>query len=193
MEQNQFYAMLARMKYIDRWALMRNTEDETLSQHSFETAVIAHALAVIGNERCGMEIDAEHAAVLGLYHDAAEIITGDMPTPIKYFNPEIREAYAEVEEHAMDKLLNMLPEDLRPAYEPVLKFEEKEPEMKVLVKAADKLSALVKCIEEEKAGNKEFDKAKDSTIAAIYALNFEPATIFLNEFIPPYKLTLDQM
>ena len=172
---------------------MRNMEREPLSQHSFEVAVLAHALAHIANERCGMDYDPEHAAVLGLFHDSAEILTGDMPTPVKYYNPEIRGAYADVEKHATDKLLQMLPEDLRGDYAPILEYEEKEPEMKVLVKAADKLSALIKCIEEEKAGNKEFEKAKESTEAAIHRLNFEPVEIFLREFLPSYSMTLDQL
>lgn len=193
MNDTQFFAMLSRMKYIDRWALMRNTANENLSQHSFEVAILCHALAVIGNERCGMHINPEHAAVLGLYHDAAEILTGDMPTPVKYYSSEIRGAYAEVEQQATDKLLHMLPEDLRKDYEPILNYENIEPEMKTLVKAADKLSALIKCIEEEKAGNKEFEKAKETTTYAIHKLEFEPAEIFMNDFLDNYRLTLDQL
>lgn len=193
MASNQFFAMIARMKYIDRWALMRNTESESLSQHSFEVAVIAHALACISNERLHTELDPEHAAVLSLFHDSAEILTGDMPTPVKYYSEEIRGAYAKVEEVATERLLGMLPEDLRTDYVPVLEYETREPEMKVLVKAADKLSALIKCIEEEKAGNKEFSEAKISTQLAIKEMHYEPAEIFLSEFIPSYTLTLDQL
>lgn len=193
MNDTQFFAMMSRMKYIDRWALMRNTENESLSQHSFEVAVLSHALAVIGNERCGMNINAEHAAVLGLFHDCAEILTGDMPTPVKYYSSEIRGAYAEVEQQATEKLLQMLPEDMRKDYEPILNYEEHEPDMKKLVKAADKLSALIKCIEEEKAGNKEFEKAKDTTRMAIHKLDFEPAEIFIDDFLDNYQLTLDQL
>lgn len=195
MNDTQFFAMLSRMKYIDRWALMRNTANENLSQHSFEVAILCHALAVINNERCkdAEPIDPEHAAVLGLFHDCAEILTGDMPTPVKYYSPDIRGAYAEVEKQATDKLLHMLPEDLRGDYEPILNYEKNEPEMKKLVKAADKLSALIKCIEEEKAGNKEFEKAKDTTMLAIHKLEFPPAEIFLDEFLDNYKLTLDQL
>lgn len=198
MNDTQFFAMLSRMKYIDRWALMRNTADENLSQHSFEVAVLCHALAVINNERClkadkSNYINPEHAAVLGLFHDCAEILTGDMPTPVKYYSQDIRGAYAEVEQQATDKLLHMLPEDMRGDYEPVLNYEKKEPEMKKLVKAADKLSALIKCIEEEKAGNKEFEKAKETTTYAIHKLEFEPAEIFLQDFLDNYRLTLDQL
>lgn len=193
MNDTQFFAMLSRMKYIDRWALMRNTDSDNLSQHSFEVAILCHALAVIGNERCGMQIDEEHAAVLGLFHDCAEILTGDMPTPVKYYSDEIRGAYAQVEQQATDKLLHMLPEDMRSDYEPILNYEEHEPDMKKLVKAADKLSALIKCIEEEKAGNKEFEKAKETTMLAILQLEFPPANIFLSDFLDNYKLTLDQL
>ena len=172
---NEFYAMISRMKYIDRWALMRNTESENLMQHSYEVAVLAHALCVLGNTRCGMD----------------EILTGDMPTPVKYYSDEIREAYKHVEAVATDRLLDMLPEDLRPSYAKALAPEDAD--LKRIVKAADKLSALIKCIEEAKAGNKEFDKAYESTLRSIHALECEPAEIFLAEFIDSYGLTLDQL
>lgn len=188
---NEFFAMISRMKYIDRWALMRNTESENLCQHSYEVAVIAHALCVLGNTRCGMDLDADRAAVIALYHDSSEILTGDMPTPVKYYSEEIRGAYKKVEHIATEKLLDMLPEDLRPSYESVLAPEEAD--LKVIVKAADKLSALIKCIEEAKAGNKEFDKAYESTLKTIHSLECEPAEIFLAEFIDSYRLTLDQL
>lgn len=193
MEDNQFFAMMARMKYIDRWALMRNTENESLSQHSFEVAVLAHALAILSNERHGTHYDPDHAAVLGLFHDSSEILTGDMPTPVKYYSRKIRGAYAEVEEEATEKLLHMLPKDLREVYRPILQYEKTEPEMKILVKAADKLSALIKCMEEKKAGNTEFSKAEDSTLAAIHDLHFPAAEDFLSEFLEPYSMTLDQL
>ncbi len=188
---NEFYAMISRMKYIDRWALMRNTETESLMQHSYEVAVLAHALCVIGNTRCGMSLNADKATVAALYHDASEILTGDMPTPVKYYSEEIRDAYKNVEHIATEKLLDMLPEDLRPSYTEALAPEDKE--LKAVVKAADKLSALIKCVEEAKAGNKEFDKAYESTLESLHALNCEPAEIFLEEFIPSYSLTLDQL
>ena len=188
---HEFYAMISRMKYIDRWALMRNTEAENLMQHSYEVAVLAHALCVLGNTRCGMDLDADKAAVAALYHDASEILTGDMPTPVKYSSEEIRDAYKHVESGATSKLLDMLPEDLRPAYTEALAPEDTA--LKRIVKAADKLSALIKCIEEAKAGNREFDKAYESTLASIHALECEPAEIFLREFIESYGLTLDQL
>lgn len=188
---NEFYAMISRMKYIDRWALMRNTEAESLMQHSYEVAVLAHALCVLGNTRCGMDLDADRAAVIALYHDASEILTGDMPTPVKYYSDEIRDAYKHVEHIATEKLLDMLPEDLRPAYTEALAPEDAV--LKRIVKAADKLSALIKCIEEAKAGNKEFDKAYESTLASIHALECEPAEVFLRDFIDSYSLTLDQL
>lgn len=188
---HEFYAMISRMKYIDRWALMRNTESENLCQHSYEVAVLAHALCVLGNTRYGMELDADKAAVIALFHDSSEILTGDMPTPVKYYSEEIRDAYKHVESIATEKLLDMLPEDLRPSYEEVLSPEDRE--LTRAVKAADKLSALIKCIEEQKAGNREFDKAYESTLQSIHDLSFEPAELFLSEFIDSYGLTLDQL
>lgn len=193
---NEFYAIISRMKYIDRWALMRNTEAENLMQHSYEVAVLAHALCVLGNTRCGMALDADRAAVIALYHDCSEILTGDMPTPVKYYSDEIREAYKNVEHIATEKLLDMLPEDLRPAYADALQPAAETEEEKLLlrvVKAADKLSALIKCIEEQKAGNREFDKAYDATLRSLHAMELEPVELFLKEFLEPYSLTLDQL
>ncbi|MBR1628635.1 MAG: 5'-deoxynucleotidase, partial [Lachnospiraceae bacterium] len=163
MEYN-FFATISRMKYIERWALMRNSRSETLSEHSLEVAMLAHALCVIGNARYGRHLDANKAALVGLYHDASEIITGDLPTPVKYYNTEMIDAYREVERIAEFKLLNELPLDLREAFEEVFKSAEGEDEayMRRLVKAADKLSALIKCIEEEKSGNSEFRTAKQT-------------------------------
>ncbi|MDO5448527.1 MAG: 5'-deoxynucleotidase [Clostridia bacterium] len=190
---NDFYAFISRMKYIDRWALMRNTEEESLTQHSYEVAVIAHALAVISNKRLGTNYDAEKVALIGLFHDTSEILTGDMPTPVKYYSPEITGAYKKVEEAATGKLLEMLPEDLRPEYKDLLLPAKEDEELWKLNKAADKISALIKCIEERKAGNKEFDKALEATEASLHKLNCEAAEIFLKEFLPSYELTLDQL
>lgn len=189
---NTFYAMLSRMKYIERWALMRNSERENISEHSLEVAMIAHALAIIGNVRLGRDYNAEHIAMLGVYHDCTEIITGDMPTPVKYDNEVIKEAYKSIEENAADELISMLPEDLREAYMPYLKADEDKDVMK-LVKAADKLSALVKCIEEEKVGNREFVLAKKTTMDDIIALKCEEADIFCKEFLGAYEKTLDEL
>ena len=190
---NDFYAFISRMKYIDRWALMRNTEEESLTQHSYEVAVIAHALAVISNKRLGTNYDAEKVALIGLFHDTSEILTGDMPTPVKYYSPEITGAYKKVEEAATGKLLEMLPEDLRSEYEDLLLPTKEDEELWKLNKAADKISALIKCIEERKAGNKEFDKALEATERSLHNMNCEAAEIFLKEFLPSYELTLDQL
>ncbi len=187
-----FFAMLSRMKYIDRWALMRNTESENLDSHSKEVAVIAHALAVIGNVRLGKNYNADRAAVLGLYHDAHEIITGDMPTPVKYQNEKILGAFKEIEDCATERLVSMLPDDLKTEFMSALTGEN-DRELLPLVKAADKLSALIKCIDERKAGNSEFKKAEKSTKKKILELNIKEANIFLEEFIPAYELTLDQL
>ena len=189
--QSGFFAMLSRMKYISRWALMRNTERENLSEHSLETAVIAHALAVLGNARFGRAYSPERVALLALYHDTPEILTGDMPTPVKYYNPQLREAYGEVERTAGERMLAMLPEDMRDSYRPLLIQDEVSEEHR-LVKAADKLSALIKCIEERKAGNMEFVCAQKSTEQSLRDMNLPEADAFLDEFIPAYSLTLDE-
>lgn len=185
-----FFAMLSRMKYIDRWALMRNTQKESLDSHSKEVAVIAHALALIGNRRFGKSYNPDRAAVLGLYHDAHEIITGDMPTPVKYQNEEILEAFRGVEEKANERLVSMLPEDLREDFSSALTGKGDE-ELLPLVKAADRLSALIKCIEERKAGNTEFKEAESSAEKRILKMNIPEAEVFINEFLPAYELTLD--
>ena len=189
---HSFFAMLSRMKYIDRWALMRNTESENLDSHSKEVAVIAHALAVIGNVRFNKNYNADRAAVLGLYHDAQEIITGDLPTPVKYQNKKILDAYKEIEDSATERLVSMLPDDLKNEFMSALTGENDE-DLLPLVKAADKLSALIKCIEERKAGNMEFKEAERSTRERIAELNLEEANVFLNEFIGAFELTLDQL
>ena len=189
--QSGFFAMLSRMKYISRWALMRNTERENLSEHSLETAVIAHALAVLGNSRFGRQVNPERVALLAVYHDVPEILTGDMPTPVKYYNPQIREAYGEVERTAGERMLAMLPDDIREEYRSLLIQEEGSLEAR-LVKAADKLSALIKCIEERKAGNMEFVCAERATEQSLRAMELPEADAFLEEFIPAYALTLDE-
>lgn len=188
-----FFAMISRMKYIDRWALMRNTDRESLDSHSKEVAVIAHALAVIGNKRYGKNYNPDRAAVLGLYHDAHEIITGDMPTPVKYQNEDILVAFKAVEDSANEKLLNKLPEDLREEFSSLLTGKNEDEELLVLIKAADRLSALIKCIEERKAGNTEFKEAEKSTAKRIKKMNVPEADVFLNEFIPAYEQTLDTL
>ena len=193
MKHNSFYAMLARMKYIERWGLMRNSIKENDSEHSLDVAIIAHALAIIGNRRFGKKYQPEHVALLGVYHDCTEIITGDMPTPIKYENPELKDAYKQIEKQAAYRLLNMLPEDLREDYEPYFIEQSGEKEDRILVKAADKISALIKCLEETGNGNQEFRSAEAATRKAIEALNCEEANLFIREFLPMYQLTLDEL
>lgn len=191
--KNSFFAYLSSIKYINRWALMRNTTYETLSQHSYEVATLAHALAVIGNRRFGKNYDASRAALLGLYHDAAESITGDMPTPVKYFSTGLRSAFAEVEKSAGARLLSMLPEDMQADYDPLLEQKADDAALWRLVKAADKLSAYIKCIEERKAGNTEFREAEKSTKKLLEKLECPEAAVFLSEFLPAYELPLDKL
>ena len=186
-----FYALLSRMKYILRWGLMRQSRPENLSEHTAETAVLAHALAVIGNRRLGRRYDEGQAVLYALYHDCSEIITGDLPTPIKYENDSIRTAYKAVEQKAARRLGRLLPPDLRAAYQPYL--EGPQGELARLVKAADKLSALIKCMEEEAAGNREFLRAKEASLASLAALGLPEAEIFLQECLPSYGLSLDEL
>ena len=188
-----FFAMLSRMKYIDRWALMRNSRRENISEHSHEVAALAHALAVIGNKRLGKHLQAERAALLGLYHDSTEILTGDLPTPVKYRDDQIRGAYKHIENLAAQSLLARLPEDLRDEYESLFVPQEDEAYLWKLVKAADKLSALIKCIEEEKTGNREFVQAQQATRETLEAMQLPELEIFMQEFLPAYSLTLDEM
>lgn len=192
--KSNFFAFASRIKYMHRWALMRNTTYETLSQHSYEVATLAHALAVLGNRRLGKNYDTPRAALLGLYHDVPEIITGDMPTPVKYHSAEMRSAFAAVEQYASERLLSMLPDDLRPDYEPLLSENtQEEAELHVLVKAADKLSAYIKCIEERKAGNSEFSDAERATKKALEKMQCPEAEMFIEEFLPAYSLPLDKL
>lgn len=188
---SSFFAKILRMKYINRWGLMRNTWEESLSEHSLDVAVIAHALATLRNKRFGGNVNAEHITLLALFHDVSEIITGDLPTPVKYNNPQIKNAYKSLEEMAKQDLINLLPEDLQPDYQLILKEDPNTTEWKI-IKAADKLSALIKCIEEEKAGNSEFAKAKEAQLTALSQINLPEANAFLEEFIPGFELTLDE-
>ena len=188
-----FGAMLSRMKYIDRWALMRNSTKENISEHSLEVAMIAHLLAVIGRVRFGKDLDADKAALIGIYHDSTEIITGDMPTPIKYYSDEMRDTFKEIEDLAAIQLLAMLPDDIREEYEELFFAQEKDAYLWKLVKAADKLSALIKCVEEEKAGNTEFANAKKLTKKSIEAMELEEVEVFFEEFFPAYQMTLDEL
>ena len=186
-----FFPMIARMRYINRWGLMRNTDVENIQEHSHMVAVLAHALAVIQNRYFGPQIDPGQAAVAALYHDASEILTGDMPTPIKYDNPTIQSAYKEVEAVAERKLLELLPPELRGVYKPIL--TPRDPEILRLVKAADKLSAYIKCVEELKAGNNEFRDAATQTRAALEGYGLPEVAYFMETFLHSFSLTLDQL
>lgn len=180
------------MKYINRWGLMNNTRTENISEHSLQVAIFAHALVLIDNERFGGTLNPEHAAVLAIFHDASEIITGDMPTPIKYGNPAIIEAYKGIEHTAQNTLLSKLPESMRDYYRKILAFEECDSNYYPFVKAADKLSALVKCIEEIRLGNTEFTSAKATLESAVNKIDLPAVKVFTEEFLPPFYLTLDE-
>ena len=194
---SHFFATLSRMKYIQRWALMRQTRPENLSEHSLEVAMISHMLCTIGNVRYGKHLDAREAALIAMFHDASEIITGDMPTPVKYYNDDIRDSYKMIEAAADEKLLSTLPDDLRPAYEEIFHSSNDPDDIYIrrLVKAADKISALIKCIEEQGAGNGEFKTAIVTIQSAVDRMREElpEAADFVREFLPPYGSTLDEL
>ena len=189
--KSHFFAYVSRMRFIQRWALMRNTAQENVQEHSHQVAVLAHALAVIRNEKFGGSVDAGQVAVAALYHDASEILTGDMPTPIKYDNPAIRKAYKDVEAVAERKLLELLPAELQATYAPVLTGPGGEVE--ALVKAADKLSAYIKCVEELKAGNNEFREAAAQTRKALEEYSLPEVAYFMDTFMDSFSLTLDEL
>ena len=189
--KSHFFAYISRMRFIQRWALMRNTAPENVQEHSHQVAVLAHALAVIRNEKFGGTVDPGQVAVAALYHDASEILTGDMPTPIKYDNPAIQHAYKEVEAVAEKKLLHMLPQELQSVYAPIL--TPTDPDVERLVKAADKLSAYIKCVEELKAGNTEFREAAAQTRRALEGYGLPEVAYFLDTFIDSFSLTLDEL
>lgn len=188
-----FFAILSRMKNINRWALMRNTSTENVCEHSHDVAVLAHALALLHNRRFDGQVDVNRCVLMALYHDAPEILTGDMPTPVKYDNPAIQAAYRQVEEVATNKLLSKLPPDLEADYRELLLPETATAEELRLLKAADKLAALIKCVEELKQGNREFAQARVATEHAIRAMQLPAADCFLEEFLPAYELTLDEL
>lgn len=187
-----FYAYLGRMKYIKRWALMRSGYEENIMEHSWEVAAIAHALAIIKNEMFGGKIDEYKAVCYALYHETSEVITGDLPTPIKYFNKEINSAYKDLEKKANEKLIGRLPENLKGVYEKFV-LPETESEEYALMKAADRISAYIKCIEEVKSGNKEFVSAKKSIGKEIAKLNDEAVKYFVDNLLPSYEKTLDEL
>ena len=189
---NEFYALMGRMRYITRWGLMRNTFSENIQEHSHQVAVLAHALALIRRDILHMEgPDPDKCAVAALYHDASEILTGDLPTPIKYYNPDIKDAYKQVERIAGNRLLDLLPGQLRESYAHYVL--EEDAELEPFVKAADKLSAHIKCLEEQKAGNTEFDSAAKQTWDAMKAMNRPELDWFLDNCLPAFALNIDQL
>lgn len=193
MENYHFFAIMSRMKYINRWALMNNTRIENISEHSLQVAMIAHCLVLIRNKKFHGNLDPEHAAVIALYHDCTEIITGDLPTPVKYSSKILRNAYADIEKEAAEQLLSTLPDYLREEYQKIILPEKSEKqELLKLVKAADRLSALIKCIEEEQMGNHEFKKAKEEVLKTLEQTNLPEVQIFMNDFLPSYSLSLDE-
>ena len=187
---NSFYALVLRMKYIDRWGLMRNTFSDNLAEHSLDTAILAHALCLIGNEYFGKSLDPERAAVLALFHDAGEIITGDMPTPIKYRSQALRDLYREVEDAAAEDLVSRLPDRLRPHYWPVFAVEDSP--LRPYVKAADKLSAYIKCLQETQSGNREFSHALACQEKALRELHLPEVDFFFENCIPAFSQNLDE-
>jgi len=188
----KFFAFLNRMKYIKRWSLMRSVREENIMEHSQQVAVIAHALALINNKIYNGTVDANKVVMLAQYHEVGEVITGDLPTPIKYFNPEIKSAYKDLEKNASVRLLNMLPEDLKDSYREFVIPDENSIEYK-FVKYADRLSAYFKCVEEVKAGNSEFKKAKQTIGSELKGLKVAEVDYYLKEFAPAYELTLDEL
>lgn len=188
-----FFAYISRMKYIVRWGLMRNTDSENIQEHSLQVAVIAHALAVIHNKLGEDTLSPEKACLYAVFHDAAEIITGDLPTPVKYYNPVIKRNYQAIEDVAKEKLLSMLPDDFKNIYRPILFYEEHDEKYYPIVKAADRLSAYIKCAEEVKAGNKEFIKAMEATDESLKKMDLPELEYFMKYYLPSYNKTLDEM
>lgn len=189
---HHFFALHSRMKYINRWALMRNTQNENLAEHSNDVAVIAHAIAVIKNVRFGGNINAERVAFLALYHDMPEIMTGDMPTPVKYHSEKIHKAFLDVEKESCEKIISMLPSDLRDYYKDAFFQNPQDEYLWQIVKAADKISALIKCVQELQAGNKEFDQAYQSTLKIVENIELEEVKAFMADFFASFKLSLDE-
>ena len=186
-----FFSFLSRLKLIRRWSLMRNTQPENDAEHSLQVAMIAHAIAVIGRDRYHRDTDPEHVLTLAVYHDATEVMTGDLPTPVKYHNEELRNAYHRLEDVSADRLLDLLPEDMRPAFFPCLRQENGYD--RDVVKAADKISAYIKCLEEKRAGNREFDYAAENVRKSLDAVELPEVRDFLREFLPAFEMTLDEL
>jgi len=190
---SHFFAYLSRMKFIRRWGLMHNTYPENIQEHSLRVAMVAHALAVIRNRLFVGNVSGERTALLALYHDASEVLTGDLPAPVKYFNPEIKNAYKEIEAAAASRLLKMIPEALKADYQGLFFAEATDQEARDLVKAADKLCAYLKCLEEIGAGNQEFAKAEKALKASVEELDLPEVRYFLETFVPSFRLTIDEL
>ena len=186
-----FFAYLSRLKLIRRWSLMRNTQPENDAEHSLQVAMIAHAIAVIGRDRYHRDTDPEHVLTLAVYHDATEVMTGDLPTPVKYHNEELRNAYHRLEDVSADRLLDLLPEDMQPAFIPCLRQENGYD--RDVVKAADKISAYIKCLEEKRAGNREFDYAAENVRKSLDAVDLPEVRDFMRDFLPAFEMTLDEL
>lgn len=193
MGEYSFYAMLSRMKYINRWGLMNNTKNENISEHSLQVAILTHCLVLIHNKYFGGNLNPERGVLLAIFHDATEIITGDMPTPIKYYNPEIKSAYKKIEDMAGDRLISLLPDDFKADYERIIKMNSDEDRaIKPFVKLADRYSALLKCIDEIRMGNEEFKSAKLTIEKSIEQMHMPEAEVFEKKFLPSFYLTLDE-
>ena len=190
--EHHFFAYVSRMRYIQRWGLMKNTSAENDMEHSFQTAMTAHAIALIGNSRYGRSYDAEHVMAMALYHDACEVLTGDMPTPVKHNNPALRAEYGRLEDEAAERLLSMLPPDVKEDYRPLIRQDEASAEWAV-VKAADRIAAWIKCTEEKRAGNHEFDYAAENVRNSLKAEELPEVQDFIREYLPAYELTLDEL
>ena len=188
---HHFFAYVSRLRYIRRWGLMRSVMPENDAEHSLQVAMIAHAIAIMGRDRYGRQVEPEHVLALGVYHDVSEVITGDMPTPVKYQTDELRRSYKDVERMANERLLSMLPEGLRPAYAPYLSVPADEERQ--ILKAADSISAYLKCLEEKRAGNREFDAAGESIKAALDQIGLPEVQDFIREFVPSFELSLDEL
>lgn len=187
--QNAFFSMLSRMKYVNRWGIMKNIRTENIQEHSLETAIIAHALAVIKNEYFGGNINCERVALLAIFHDVTEIVTSDLPTPVKYHSSKLKQSYDEIEHIAKQELLSLLPLNMRHVYKPLLGHTQQEDELWKIVKAADRISALIKCIEERNMGNADFLKAEKSIMDSIKDMNMKEVDYFIENFLPSYSLS----
>jgi len=189
--KHHFFAYVSRLRYIRRWGLMRSVMPENDAEHSLQVAMIAHAIAIMGRDNYGRQVDPEHVLALGVYHDVSEVITGDMPTPVKYQTDELRKSYKDVERMANERLLSMLPDGMRAAYEPYLNAPQNYDRQ--VLKAADSISAYLKCLEEKRAGNREFDAAGESLRSGLAEIDLPEVQDFIREFIPSFELSLDEL